>query len=276
MPVETPCGTRATVVTLATTSHRSCASVRKGIAVQGFDPSQSFGPDVAARYDEDARGDEPETVGFLAELAGDGPVLEFAIGTGRIALPLAGKGPRVDGIEQSSAMVDVLRAKPGGAELAVTVGDMSTVALPDRYSLVYLIFNTIHNLLTQDGQVRCFENAARHLSENGVFVVETGVPWARPRTGSYVDVIKLGLEEVRLSAYQYDAMTQILDTNHMRLTTTGIQMSPISLRLVYPSELDLMARIAGLQLLHRWGGWRREPFTVDSRRHVSVYGPRAA
>jgi SAM-dependent methyltransferase len=244
--------------------------------VQGFDPLQSFGPDVAARYDEDARGDEPETVGFLAELAGDGPVLEFAIGTGRIALPLAGKGPRVDGIEQSSAMVDVLRAKPGGAELAVTVGDMSTVALPDRYSLVYLIFNTIHNLLTQDGQVRCFENAARHLSENGVFVLETGVPWARPRTGSYVDVIKLGLEEVRLSAYQYDAMTQILDTNHMRLTTTGIQMSPISLRLVYPSELDLMARIAGLQLLHRWGGWRREPFTVDSRRHVSVYGPRAA
>ena len=244
--------------------------------MQGFDPLQSFGPDVAARYDEDARGDEPETVGFLAELAGDGPVLEFAIGTGRIALPLAEKGPRVDGIEQSSAMVDVLRAKPGGAELAVTVGDMSTVALPDRYSLVYLIFNTIHNLLTQDGQVRCFENAARHLSENGVFVLETGVPWDRPRRGSYVDVIKLGLEEVRLSAYQYDATTQILDTNHMRLTTSGIQMSPISLRLVYPGELDLMARIAGLQLLHRWGGWRREPFTVDSRRHVSVYGPRAA
>ena len=170
--------------------------------MQGFDPLQSFGPDVAARYDEDARGDEPETVGFLAELAGDGPVLEFAIGTGRIALPLAEQGLRVDGIEQSGAMVDVLRAKPGGAELAVTVGDMSTVALPDRYSLVYLIFNTIHNLLTQDGQVRCFENAARHLSDDGVFVLETGVPWDRPRTGSYLDVIKLELDEVRLSAYR--------------------------------------------------------------------------
>jgi SAM-dependent methyltransferase len=242
--------------------------------VEGFDPLRSFGPEVAARYDEDARGDEPETVEFLAELAGDGPVLEFAIGTGRIALPLTERGLRVDGIEQSSAMVDRLRAKPGGAELAVTIGDMSTVALPDRYSLVYLIFNTIHNLLTQDGQVRCFENVARHLSDDGVFVLETGVPWDGPRKGSFVDVIKLGVEEVRLSAYRYDAMTQILDTNHMRLTSSGIQMSPISLRLVYPGELDLMARIAGLRLLHRWGGWRQEPFTIDSRRHVSVYGRR--
>ena len=213
---------------------------------------------------------------FLAELAGDGPVLEFAIGTGRIALPLVERELRVDGIEQSSAMVDRLRAKPGGAELAVTIGDMSTVALPDRYSLVYLIFNTIHNLLTQDGQVRCFENAARHLRDDGVFVLETGVPWDGPRKGSYVDVIKLGVEEVRLSAYRYDAMTQILDTNHMRLVSSGIQMSPISLRLVYPGELDLMARIAGLRLLHRWGGWRQEPFTIDSRRHVSVYGRRPA
>ena len=231
---------------------------------------------MAARYDDDARGDEPETVEFLAELAGDGPVLEFAIGTGRIALPLTERELRVDGIEQSSAMVDRLRGKPGGAELAVTLGDMSTVALPDRYSLVYLIFNTIHNLLTQDGQVRCFENAARHLSDDGVFVLETGVPWDGPRKGSFVDVVKLGVEEVRLSAYRYDAMTQILDTNHMRLTSSGIQMSPISLRLVYPGELDLMARIAGLRLLHRWGGWRQEPFTVDSRRHVSVYGRRPA
>jgi SAM-dependent methyltransferase len=244
--------------------------------VEGFDPLRSFGPEVAARYDEDARGDEPETVEFLAELAGDGPVLEFAIGTGRIALPLVERELRVDGIEQSSAMVDRLRAKPGGAELAVTIGDMSTVALPDRYSLVYLIFNTIHNLLTQDGQVRCFENAARHLRDDGVFVLETGVPWDGPRKGSYVDVIKLGVEEVRLSAYRYDAMTQILDTNHMRLVSSGIQMSPISLRLVYPGELDLMARIAGLRLLHRWGGWRQEPFTIDSRRHVSVYGRRPA
>ena len=240
--------------------------------MKDFDPFRSFGEDVAARYDEELRGDEPETVDFLAARAGGGPALEFAIGTGRIALPLTERGVRVDGIEQSSAMVDRLRTKPGGADLDVTIGDMSTVALPGRYTLVYLIFNTIHNLLTQDGQVRCFENAARHLADNGVFVVETGVPGAGPRKGNYVEVPRVAMDEVRLSAMRYDAMTQILDINHMRLTSTGITMSPISLRLVYPTELDLMARIAGLRLLDRWGGWRQEPFTVDSRRHVSVYG----
>ena len=244
--------------------------------MEGFDPFASFGSDVAARYDEDLRGDETETVDFLAGLAQNGPVLEFAIGTGRIALPLAERGLRVDGIEQSAAMVDRLRAKPGGSKLDVAVGDMSTVAMPGRYSLVYLVFNTIHNLLTQDGQVRCFENAAQHLTDDGVFVVETGVPWDGPRKGSYVEVPQVGVDEVRISPHRYDAITQVLDINHLRVTSNGIQMSPISLRLVYPSELDLMARIAGLQLIHRWSGWRQERFTIDSRRHVSVYGRRRA
>ena len=206
--------------------------------MEGFDPLASFGADVAARYDEDLRGDEAETVEFLSDLAGDGPVLEFAIGTGRIALPLAERGVRVDGIEVSTAMVERLRAKPGGADLNVTVGDMSTVALSARYPLVYLVFNTIHNLLTQDGQVRCFENAAKHLTDEGVFVVETGVPWDGPRKGSYVEVPKVSWDEVRMSPHRYDAMTQILDINHLRLTGSGIEMSPISLRLVYPSELE--------------------------------------
>jgi len=239
--------------------------------VEGFDPFASFGPEVASRYDEDLRGDETETVDFLAAQAGRSPVLEFAIGTGRIALPLNERGLRVDGIEQSAAMVERLRAKPGGDGIEVTVGDMSTVQLPGRYSLVYLVFNTIHNVLTQDGQVRCFENASRHLEPDGVFVVETGVPWRGPREGSYVEVLEVGMNEVRISPHCYDAHTQILDVNHMRLTSDGVRMSPISLRLVYPSELDLMARIAGLRLRHRWGGWKQEPFTVDSRRHVSVY-----
>ena len=240
--------------------------------MEDFDPFASFGPDVAEHYDDELRGDEPETVDFLARLAGDGPVLEFAIGTGRVALPLAERGLRVDGIEQSAAMVEQLRAKPGGADLDVRQGDMSAVRLPGPYRLVYLVFNTIHNLLGQDEQVRCFENAARHLTDDGVFVVETGVPRDGPRKGNYLDVAKIGLDEVRLSAHRYDALTQILDVNHMRLTSTGINMVPISLRLVYPSELDLMGRIAGLHLHHRWGGWRQEPFTIDSRRHISVYG----
>jgi Methyltransferase domain len=239
--------------------------------MEGFDPFQSFGPDVAARYDEDLRGDEAETVEFLAALAGGGQILEFAIGTGRIALPLAERGIRVDGIEQSVAMVDRLREKQGSADVDVTIGDMTTVQLSRTYSLVYLVFNTIHNVLTQDGQVRCFENAAHHLDTGGVFVVETGVPWRAPREGSYVEVPAVTMDEVRLSPHSYDAMTQILDVNHMRLTAEGIRMSPISLRLVYPSELDLMARIAGLRLRHRWGGWKQEAFTNDSRRHVSVY-----
>jgi SAM-dependent methyltransferase len=239
--------------------------------VEGFDPFASFGPELASRYDDDLRGDETETVDFLATQAGGSPVLEFAIGTGRIALPLTERGLRVDGIEQSAAMVERLRTKPGGDGIEVTVGDMSTVQMPGRYSLVYLVFNTIHNVLTQDGQVRCFENASRHLETDGVFVVETGVPWRGPREGSYVEVLEVGMDEVRISPHSYDARIQILDVNHMRLTSEGVRMSPISLRLVYPSELDLMARIAGLRLRHRWGGWKQEPFTVDSRRHVSVY-----
>ena len=239
--------------------------------MKGFDPFDSFGPEVASSYDEDLRGDEAETVEFLAEHAGTGPVLEFAIGTGRIALPLSERGIRVDGIEQSTAMVDQLRAKPGADKINVTIGDMSTVELPEQYTLVYLVFNTIHNLVTQDGQVRCFENAARHLDSDGVFVVETGVPWRGPREGSYIEVPKVTMDEVHISPHTYDAMTQVLDINHLRLTTEGIRMSPLSLRLVYPSELDLMARIAGLRLRHRWGGWKQEPFTVHSRRHVSVY-----
>jgi SAM-dependent methyltransferase len=239
--------------------------------MEGFDPFESFGPDVASRYDEDLRGDEAETVEFLAELAGEGPVLELAIGTGRIGLPLAERGIDVDGIEQSASMVEQLNRKVGADAVGVTIGDMTTVELPRRYSLVYLIFNTIHNVLTQDGQVRCFENAARHLDNGGVFVVETGVPWRGPREGSYIEVPEVTMDEVRLSPHAYDAMTQVLDINHMRLTAKGIQMSPISLRLVYPSELDLMARIAGLRLRHRWGGWKQEAFTIHSRRHVSVY-----
>ncbi|MGH3367767.1 MAG: class I SAM-dependent DNA methyltransferase [Nocardioidaceae bacterium] len=239
--------------------------------MEGFDPFDSFGPEVASRYDEDLRGDEPETVDFLAAHAGSLPVLEFAIGTGRIALPLTERGIRVDGIEQSAAMIDQLLAKPGADKIQVTLGDMSTAELAERYSLVYLVFNTIHNLLTQDGQVRCFQNAARHLGDDGVFVVETGVPWRGPREGNYIEVPKVTMDEVRISPHKYDALTQILDISHLRLTSEGVRMAPISLRLVYPSELDLMARIAGLRLRHRWGGWRREPFTVESRHHVSVY-----
>ncbi len=145
--------------------------------MEGFDPATSFGADVASRYDKYLRGDEAETVDFLAGLAGTGPALEFAIGTGRVALPLSQRGIRVEGIELSPDMVARMREKPGGADLRVTMGDMARASAPgENYPLVYLVFNTIYNILTQDDQVRCFENAARHLTPDGVFVVEAGVP----------------------------------------------------------------------------------------------------
>ncbi len=240
--------------------------------MEGFDPATSFGPDVAGRYDDHTRGDEAETADFLAEIAGGRPALELAIGTGRVALPLAARGVRVDGIELSSDMVARLRDKPGGADLTVVMGDMSRAEAPGRYGLVYLVYNTIYNLLTQDDQVRCFENAARHLADDGMFVVEAGVPQAWLRGRQFVNAEYVGKDEVVLDVNQYDPVTQILDENHVHLTNDGIRLGPISCRLAHPSELDLMARIAGLRLLDRWGGWRREPFTADSTRHVSVYG----
>lgn len=239
--------------------------------MEGFDPATSFGPDVANRYDEELRGDEAETVDLLAELAAGGPALELAIGTGRIALPLAARGVAVDGIELSQDMVGRLREKPGGEAIDVTMGDMSRVVAPSGYRLVYLVFNTIYNLLTQDDQVRCFENAARHLRGDGVFLVEAGVPSAWLRGNQYVDVELVANDRVVLDVNRYDPVTQILDESHITLTNERVHLGPISCRVAWPAELDLMARIAGLRLVERWGGWRREPFTAESKRHISVY-----
>ena len=244
--------------------------------MDGFDPAGSFGPDVAASYDQRERGDESEAAAFLAELAQGGSALEFAIGTGRIALPLSALGVPVDGIELSAAMVERLRAKVGGATLDVTIGDMSLAATGRRYNLVYLVYNTIFNLLTADDQVRCFENAAQHLSEGGCFVVETAVPsaWVTPERPEYVRAERVGMNEIVLDVARYDPVSQLLEENHVRLATDGITMSPIVCRLITPGEMDLMARLAGLRLTERFANWRREPFSADSRAHVSIYQPR--
>lgn len=245
--------------------------------MEGFDPATSFGPEVARRYDQHPRGDEDQAAAFLAELAelaegaSDRRALEFAIGTGRIALPLAARGIRVDGIELSPDMVAQLRAKPGGVDLDVTMGDMSTTTVPGRYPLVYLVFNTIFNLLTQPAQVRCFENAARHLTGDGAFVVEAGVPSSWTSQDAYVNPEHVGKDRVVLDVCRYDPVTQLLEENHVELSSAGIRLSPIVCRLAWPSEMDLMARLAGLRLVQRWGGWEREPFTARSDRHVSVY-----
>jgi SAM-dependent methyltransferase len=243
--------------------------------MKDYEPAPSFGEDVATRYDDLAqRGDEIATVAFLARLAEGGPALELAIGTGRIALPLAAQGIRVDGIDLSPAMVARLRAKPGGDQIAVTLGDFADVAVTGRYRLIYIVFNTLFNLLTQDMQVRCFENVAAHLTDDGAFVVEGMVPadFYRLRNHQYVDAEAIGVESVRLDVARHDPVNQLLEETHVTLSRAGIHLNPIVTRYAWPAELDLMARIAGLRLKERWGGWNREPFTAASGNCISVYG----
>ncbi len=244
--------------------------------MQDFDPRHSFGPEIAARYDGRPRGDEQVAVDFLADLAADGPALEFAIGTGRIALPLSQRGVTVEGIELSAAMIDQLRARPGGGELRVAVGDMSTLDMGSTYPLVYLVYNTIFNLLTEDDQVRCFENAARHLDDGGAFVVEAAVPhaWIHPGRSDYVHTEFVELNAVGFDVARYDPVTQLLSENHVVIASDGVRFAPIVCRLITPGEMDLMARLAGLRLANRYGSWRREPFGPTSDAHVSVYSRR--
>ena len=239
-----------------------------------YDPMTSFGRAAADSYDDEPRGDEAACVAFLEQVARGGPALELAIGTGRIALPLAERGIRVDGIDLSPEMVAKLRAKPGGELISVSMGDFAAVPVDGTYTLIYLVYNTLFNLLTQDDQVRCFENVAAHLSPSGVFVVEAFVPafLFRLRDNQYVDAESIGVAEVWLDVGRHDPVGQRLDETHVALTPAGIRLFPIVCRYAWPSELDLMARIAGLRLVDRWGGWDEEPFTSTSVRHVSVYG----
>jgi SAM-dependent methyltransferase len=234
-----------------------------------------FGEQVAAGYDEhstsmfDPAVLEP-AVDRLAELAADGAALEFAIGTGRIALPLAERGVRVVGIDSSEAMLARLREKPGAERVEAMVGDMATTRVEGEFALVYLVFNTTFNLTTQDGQVACFENAAAHLRPGGRFVIEARVPELQ-RLPLGQTVLPWRADPKGMSYYVYDTTTQRLSGQHYGFADGGVQPSPIEMRYAWPAELDLMARLAGMRLEGRYGGWRREPFTGLSPAHVSVY-----
>src|SRR4051794_378855 len=208
---------------------------------------------------------DPDVVGpavdLLAELAGDGAALEFAVGTGRIALPLAERGVPVSGIDNSEAMLARLHAKAGADKLDARVGDMASTRAQGEFSLVYLVFNTIFNLTTQDGQVACFENAARHLAPGGRFVIEARVPELQ-RLPVGQTVLPWRADPGGMSYYVYDVVTQRLSGQHYYFGDDGrVEASPTEMRYAWPAELDLMARIAGLRLQDRWGGWKREPFT---------------
>jgi SAM-dependent methyltransferase len=228
-------------------------------------PEDYFGEEIAARYDESTASMPVEpVVDFLARLAGGGPALELGIGTGRIALPLAARGVRVAGIDLSEAMVAKLREKPGFEAIAVTIGDFATTRVEGAFSLVYLVFNTINNLTTQDAQLACFENAAAHLEPGGCFVIEVGV---RPKERLSV----FDLTDTHVGVDEYDADTQRLVSHHFTLVDGRWERDSGLFRAVSPAELDLMARIAGLRLRERWSDWNREPFTAESTKHVSVW-----
>jgi SAM-dependent methyltransferase len=228
-----------------------------------------FDEPVAARYDEDSQYD-PAAIDFLAELAGGGRALEFAIGTGRIALPLAARGVPVHGIELSRAMVARLRPKPGADAIGVTIGDMATTTVDGPFSVVYLVFNTIMNLTTQDAQVACFSNAAAHLEPGGCFVIETGIPDLQRLP--YGETIRpFELREGKVGFDEYDIANQGLISHHIEFGDGRTERFSVPFRYVWPSELDLMARLAGMRLRERWSGWKREPFTSQSLQHVSVW-----
>jgi SAM-dependent methyltransferase len=239
-----------------------------------------FGESVAARYDEStAEMFDPAVVGpvvdLLAALAGSGRALELGIGTGRIAVPLAQRGVPVHGIELSNAMAARLRAKPGAEDITVTIGDFSTTTADGTFSVAYLVFNTILNLTTQQAQVACFRNVAAHLEAGGCFVVEAGVPGLqRLPPGETMRVFHAS--ETRWGFDEYDVATQGLTSHHLELVDGRLELVSVPFRYAWPSELDLMAQLAGMTLRERWSGWNREPFTSESRMHVSVWEKPAA
>jgi SAM-dependent methyltransferase len=234
-----------------------------------------FGEDVAARYDASSsdmfdRSVIDPTVDMLADFAGNGAALEFGIGTGRVALPLAARGVDVHGIELSKAMTAQLRAKPGNEAIDVTIGDIASTRVDRTFALVYLVFNTINNLTTQDEQVACFGNAAAHLEPGGCFVIEVGVPELR-RLPPGQNVVPYEVGESRWAYDIYDVATQAMSSNYVTVEDGQCRFRSIPFRYVWPSELDLMARLAGMRLRDRWEGWQGEPFTGESRKHVSVW-----
>jgi SAM-dependent methyltransferase len=233
-----------------------------------------FGEEVAARYDDDGPMFSAEVVGstvdFLAELAGEGAALELGIGTGRVALPLAQRGVRVHGIDLSEAMVAKLREKPGGEEISTTIGDFATTRADGTFSLVYLVFNTIGNLTSQDDQVACFQNAASHLEPNGCFVIEVGVPELQ-RLPPGETVRPFDVSDDHLGFDEYDIEHQGLISHHFWPEDGGWRRASTPFRYVWPAELDLMAQLAGMRLRERWADWDRSAFTSESRKHVSVW-----
>jgi SAM-dependent methyltransferase len=239
--------------------------------MEGYDAT-TYGQSIADVYDDWHRGAMPEQVELLCHLAGDGPVLELGTGTGRLAIPLASRGLQVHGIDSSEAMLAKLRAKPGGEQVAVTGGDFADFGLPERFRLVFVVFNTLFALPDQEAQLACFSAVSRHLLPGGRFLVEAFVPDpSRFDRGQRLSVAKVGVDEVRLECSHHDAAAQSVTTQHVVVTSEKTSLYPVQIRYAWPSELDLMAKLAGLQLESRWDGWDRQPYTASSFNTISVW-----
>ena len=237
-----------------------------------FYSAETYGETVAGVYDEWYSDYDSHAIDVLAELAHGGRALELGIGTGRIALPLSAKGVEVHGVDAASSMISRLRAKPGGDRITITQGSFAEIPVDGEFALVYIVFNTFFALSSQDEQVRCFRNVAAHLSRDGCFVMEAFVPDLNRFTGGQVNwATKVTTDEVQLDVGQHDAAAQRVISQKVVLTEGNVRLYPVQIRYAWPSELDLMAQLAGLRLRERWSNWKREPFSSESMHHISIY-----
>ncbi len=237
-----------------------------------FYSDKTYGEQVAGVYDEWYTEFDPLAIDALAELAHGGRALELGIGTGRIALPLSAKNVEVHGIDAAPSMISGLRQKEGGERLTITEGNFADVPVEGEFALVYIMFNTFFALSSQDEQVKCFRNVAAHLARDGCFAIEAFVPDLNRFIGGQVNwATKVTTDEVQLDVGQHEAATQRVVSQKVVITNGSVRLFPLQIRYAWPSELDLMAQLAGLRLHERWSNWKREPFTNESGQHISLY-----
>ena len=233
---------------------------------------ETYGERISDIYDTFYPDVDSSTIDFIFDLAHNGKVLELGIGTGRIALPLYKKGVNISGIDASPSMIKHLREKPDGKNIPVVFGDFSEVDISDRFDLIFIVFNTFYALTTQELQLKCIENVSTHLNDKGKFLIEAFVPdISRFDRSQTIRTTNISTDEIRIDASTHDLMNQTIFSQHIAFTEKGTKLYPVKIRYVWPSELDLMAKLSGMKLLQRWGGWKKTPFNSQSGKHISVY-----